>query len=254
MSPDRVIYSFVLGWVVLLAVLIALDWLGNPNRGSFRPKGDRAPRDRRTRRAERTRRRLENDASVRTALRDAYGASSLRLTWTGDHETRVRQVDDALVVDELSDAVDVGWREVATLDRTLVMGDPLPNPEELAAPDPKEEESEAEIVAGEGAEGGEPGADTDQPTRSRGWRVGGDPLSLTARGGEPAPATIRTRVWKNHGASSGWSDENRALLRGGKAPRRTNPITGRNERAVVDIDTGRATWGSEPTDPFEVGS
>ena len=53
MSPDRIIYSFVLGWVVLLAVLIALDWLGNPNRGTFRPKGDRPPRDRGTRRSTR---------------------------------------------------------------------------------------------------------------------------------------------------------------------------------------------------------
>jgi len=242
MSPDRVIYSFVLGWVVLLAVLIALDWLGNPNRGAFRPKGDRPPRDRLTRKAERSRRRLENDASVRAALRDAYGASSLRLTWTGDHESKVRQVDDALVVDENHDAVEVGSREVTTIDRTIVTGDPLPNLDETPPAD-----AEADIEAAD-----DTATDSEPDERPRGWRVGGDPLSLTAKGGEPAPATIRTRVWKNYGASGGWGDDNRELLRAGKAPRRTNPITGRNERAVVDVDTGQASWGSEPIDPFEV--
>jgi len=253
MSPDRVIYSFVLGWVVLIAVLIALDWLGNPNRGAFRPKGDRPPRDRQTRKAERTRRRLEEDASVRAALRDAYGASSLRLTWDREAEIQARQLDDALIVDERS-AVDVASREVVALDHTLVAGDPLPNPDELP-PDPdsaveldtdaeamseSEPEAEAEAVA----------EDAPEPERSRGWRVGGHPLSLTARGTEPAVDTIRTRVWKNHGAAGAWSDENRALLAAGRAPRRVNPITGRTERAVVDIDTGRASWGSVPVDPF----
>jgi hypothetical protein len=216
MSPDRVIYSFVLGWVVLLAVLIALDWMGNPNRGTFRPKGERPPRDRAARKAERKRRRLEEDASVRAALRDAYGASSLRLTWTTEHESKARELDDALIVDERADAVDVGSREVVTVDRTLVVGDPLPNVAE----------------------------------RSRGWKVGGDPLSLTAKGDEPAAGTVRTRVWKNHGASGAWSEENRARLDAGKPPRRVNPITGRHEQAVVDVETGRASWGNEPTDPF----
>ena len=31
-----------------------------------------------------------------------------------------------------------------------------------------------------------------------------------------------------------------------------NPLPGRNERAVVDVDTGRASGGSDPVDPFEV--
>lgn len=279
MSPDRVVYSFVVGWVVLLAILIALDWLGNPNRGSFRPKGERPPRDRATRRAERIRRRLEEDASVRAALRDAYGASSLRLTWTGDHETRARQLDDALIVDEIADAVDVESREVATIDRTVVMGDPLPNvAEELPArDDDTEDPADAETLADSEAVADsddsddsddsedrqaatddgrdpEPGTPTEEPTpvRPRGWRVGTDPLALTAKGAEPAPATVRTRVWKNHGADGAWSEENRERLVAGKAPRRVNPITGRNERAVVDVDTGRASWGSDPVDPFEV--
>jgi hypothetical protein len=273
MSPDRVIYSFVLGWVVLIAVLIALDWLGNPNRGAFRPKGERPPRDRLTRREERSRRRLENDASVRAALRDAYGASSLRLTWTGDHETRARQLDDALVVEPLDGSLEVASRDITAIDRTLAIGDPLPNltelpPEEPAtddATDPDDDSAPSEAAApvdGADADPSEPeSADiADSPdddpappepaVRSRGWRVGGDALALTAKGDEPAPATIRTRVWKNHGASAGWSDENRQLLRAGKAPRRVNPVTGRSERAIVDVETGRASWGSEPVDPF----
>ena len=276
MSPDRVVYSFVVGWVVLLAILIALDWLGNPNRGSFRPKGERPPRDRATRRAERIRRRLEEDASVRAALRDAYGASSLRLTWTGDHETRARQLDDALIVDEIADAVDVESREVATIDRTIVTGDPLPNVAE--APPARDEHTEepedgedgevtevtadTEITAdGQGAAADaddvrdpepDPPSEEPAPERPRGWTVGTDPLALTAKGAEPAPATVRTRVWKNHGADGAWTEENRERLVAGKAPRRVNPITGRNERAVVDVDTGRATWGSDPVDPFEV--
>lgn len=130
MSPDRVIYSFVLGWVLLLAVLIALDWLGNPNRGTFRPKGDRPPRDRGTRRSERARRRLEEDAAVRASLRDAYGASSLRFSWTSEHERRARLLDDALVIEERSDTVDVASLEIDTIDRSLVIGDPLPNIDE----------------------------------------------------------------------------------------------------------------------------
>jgi hypothetical protein len=227
MSPDRVIFSFVLGWVVLLAVLIALDWLGNPNRGAFRPKGDRPPSDRATRRTERVRRRLEDDASVRAALRDAYGASSLRFTWTSEHETRARQLDDALVVDELHGAVDVTSREVASIDRTTAIGDPLPNVDETDA------------------------ADEDDARPARGWSIGGDPLSLTARGTTPAPGTIRSRVWKNHGLGGAWSEQNRSLLAAGKAPRRVNPINGRHERAAVDVDTGRASWGSEPVDPFD---
>ncbi|MEZ5247400.1 MAG: hypothetical protein R2707_20095 [Acidimicrobiales bacterium] len=235
MSPDRVVYSFVLGWIVLLAVLIALDWLGNPNRGAFRPKGERPPNDRATRKAERARRRLEDDASVRAALRDAYGASSLRFTWTSEHETRARQLDDALVVDERI-AVDVTSREIASIDRTAIIGDPLPNIDGADEPDDDEADEADDDV------------DDDEP--APGWSVGGDPLALTARGTEPAPGTIRSRVWKNHGLVGAWSEENRSRLAAGKAPRRVNPITGRHERAAVDIETGRASWGSEPIDPF----
>ena len=249
MSPDRIVYSFVLGWVVLLTVLIALDWLGNPNRGTFRPKGERPPRDRETRRAERARRRLEEDASVRAALRDAYGASSLRLTWNREHEQRARTLDDALVIDERADTVDVVSREVGTVDRTLVIGDPLPNVEErYDGPD-----EALPIDAPEDVAPDEEPPEDDPPSaeRSRGWNLGDDPFALTARGTKPAPGTIRSRVWKNHAIDGAWDEENRARLAAGKAPRRVNPFTGTQERATVDLDTGRARWGSDPVDPFE---
>lgn len=231
MSPDRVIYSFVLGWVVLLAVLIALDWLGNPNRGTFRPKGDRTPRDRGARRSTRARRRLEEDAAVRAALRDAYGASSLRFTWTSEHERRARLLDDALVVEERVGTVDVASREIDRIDRTLVIGDPLPNLDERI--DEK------------------PGNVTADPGPARGWNTGDDPLAPTARGSAPTPTTVRRRVWKNHADRGGWSAQNQTRLAAGKAPRRMNPLTGEQERAVVDLETGRASWGGDPVDPFE---
>jgi hypothetical protein len=254
MSPDRVVYSFILGWVVLITVLIALDWLGNPNRGGFRPKGERPSRGRAARRAERRRRRLESDAAVRATLRDAYGASSLRLTWSGSQEDRARQVDDALVVVEpVGDIVDASSREVVGLDHTAIIGDPLPNVEE-DPPDVSGSLDEPDTSAEPEATEATTEIDNDpspiETVRPVGWKVGVDPLALTARGEEPAPATIRSRVWKNHGASGSWDPENLARLRAGKPPRRTNPMTGRVERASVDVTTGRATWGTEPVDPF----
>lgn len=166
---------------------------------------------------------------MRAALRDAYGASSLRLTWSTDQEARARQVDDALVVEERADTVEVASREVATIDRTLVIGDPLPNIDEA----PAATETASDIKA------------------PRGWKVGDDPLASTAKGTTPTAGTIRSRVWKNHGAGGAWDDENRARLSAGRPPQRTNPITGARERAVVDIETGRASWPGEPVDPFD---
>lgn len=231
MSPDRVIYSFVLGWVVLLAVLIVLDWLGNPNRGTFRPKGDRPPRDRGTRRSERARRRLEEDAAVRAALRDAYGASSLRISWTSEHERRARLLDDALVIEERADTVDVGSLEIDTIDRSLVIGDPLPN---IGA---RIDENSGNVPA--------------DPSPARGWNTGDDPLAPTARGSAPTRATERRRLRKNHAGQGGWSAQNRDQLAAGEAPRRENPLSGEQERAVVDLDIGRASWADDPVDPFE---
>jgi hypothetical protein len=243
MSHDRIIYSFVLGWILLITAMIFLDWLGNPNRGGFRPKGERPGGDRDTRRAARARRRLEEDATVRAALRDAYGASSLRLTWTSEHEDNVRQIDDSLIVEADPDVVEVGSREVVTANCAQVVGDPLPN---LA----KEELTEEELTEEEAADEYEPDAEPEPEPRARGWKVGGDPLSLTAKGNEPAAATIRQRVWKNQALQDGWSDDNRAALKAGKPPRRTNPITGLVERAAVHVKTGKPSWGRDPLDPF----
>ena len=241
MSPDRVVYSFILGWVVLIAVVIVLDWLGNPNRGGFRPKGERQPRDRSARKSERRRHRLENDAAVRAALRDAYGASSLRLTWSGAQEDRSRQVDDALVVTEPADNVlDAASHEVVPMDHTAVFGDALPNLEEVPPDQP-------EIAASTDVETDDD-RHADAPTT--GWSQGGDPLALTGRGTVPVPTTIRRRVWKNHAVTGSWDTENLARLRAGRPPLRTNPITGRIERATADAETGRASWGGEPLDPF----
>ncbi len=228
MSPDRVVYSFILGWIVLLAVLIVLDWLGNADRGIFRPKGERPSGSFRSRRLKRRRSRAERDASVRATLRDAYGASSLRLTWTRRQESAVREVDDTLVVADLligDEVVEVASREIATIMYTAVVGDPLPNPEERPP---------------------EPGP----ATPPRGWRVGIDPLALTPGGNSPKATTIRARVWKNHLATGGWTDVNVERLRAGRAPTRTNPISGCVETANVDISTGTASWGDEPLDPF----
>lgn len=283
MSADRVVYSMVLGWVLLVGVLIVLDWLGNPNRGSFRPKGDRRIRPRGLRRVDRARRRLEDDAAVRATLRDAYGASSMRLSWSGDKEAQVRAVDDSLVVRDLDErvgVVDVGSRELPAIDYTAIDGDPLPNLEELE-PTPDDEEprpdgrddGEETAAADDGDPGDQDPDDDDRgdeepgdrdrdeddaapdPVSDRpvGWRVGVDPLALTSRGTEPSPTTIRQRVWKNLGTQPGWDDDNIERLRAGKPPRRRNPITGKDERAIVDVDTGTASWGSEPIDPFAPG-
>ena len=97
LSGDRVIYSFVVIWAIAGAVWITLDWLGNPNRGRFHPKGDRYEGSRGERREARRRQKAEDDAAVRATLRDAYGASSLRLSWTKAREAAAIDADEELV-------------------------------------------------------------------------------------------------------------------------------------------------------------
>ena len=254
MTPDRLVFSFVIGWVVLIAVLIVLDWLGNPDRGGFRPKGDRPPRGCRTRQHRRSRKRLEEDAAVRATLRDAYGASSLRLTWTRALEDAVRKADDTLVVPEgvsPDDVLDVASVPVEPTDYTAVMGDPLPNVDEL--------ENKPDLAGADTDDDTEPDPlpdSDDEPELQKdprtivGWRVGVHPLARTRSGAAPSAATIRTRVWKNHAAGH-WDAENAERLRAGRAPRRLNPITGANETAKVDIASGTAEWPGAATDPFE---
>lgn len=154
MPTDRFIYWFILGWVVLIALLILLDWLADPSRGSFRPKGDRQAPDRATRRAERRRRRLEEDSSIRATLRDAYGASSLRLGWDREQEERARELDDALIVSDLAPhVVDTPSREVTGTSPEsepdggpepdpIPQSDPIPEPDPESGPDPSSGEDD----------------------------------------------------------------------------------------------------------------
>lgn len=253
MSPDRVVYSFVIGWVVLILVVILLDWLGNPDRGGFRPKGERPPREFRLRRRERRRAKLEEDAAVRATLRDAYGASSLRLTWTRALENAVREADDALVVPEgatRDDVLEVSSAEVITADYTAAVGDPLPNLDEAEVSSEPEPEPAPEAEPGTAAEA-EAEREGDAP--AVGWTVGADPLVPTRTGRPPSATTVRARAWKNHG-DGGWGADNRERVRAGKPPKRRNPVTGSSEMARVDVDTGTASWPDPPVDPFELDS
>jgi hypothetical protein len=118
----------------------------------------------------------------------------------------------------------------------------MPNIEETPTP----ETVPAETVPAETVP-----AETETQEPARGWTVGGDPLVLTAKGDEPAAATVRSRVWKNLGTLPGWTEQNLERLSAGKAPLRKNPVTGVEERAIVDIASGQAFWGDEPIDPFE---
>ncbi len=227
LSGDRVVYSFVSIWVVSMVVWIALDWLGNPNRGRFRPKGDRYEGTRPERREARRRQRAEDDAAIRATLRDAYGASSLRLAWNRKREAA---------------AIDA--------DEELVRPDPRPVPER--DPDP--------VLLGVFNEAGvEPLLGTYDPQRPfvvepampRGrWRRGDDPLMLSRNGRPPSAATVRARVWKNHADDPMWGIANGDRMRNGKPPRRYNPLTGKAETAVVDLTTARPGWKGDLVDPF----
>lgn len=271
MSADRVVYSFVLAWIALIAALVVLDWLGNPNRGSFRPKGDTNFRDRDARKADRERQRLDDDALVRSTLRDAYGASSLRLGWSGDDEDLVRQLDDTLILDDLPDhVVDADSRVIATSEPDNATSEPDrtdPAGPDPAGPDPTSSDTDAHDLspvgddsdpdeqpedagpASNGSGDTEPGP---QPTAlPGGWRLGDDPLALTAKGTPPAPATVRSRVWKNLATDTAWSTDNQERMQRGLPPIRTNPVTGDIERAGVDVETGQPSWGDDPLDPFD---
>jgi len=223
LSGDRVVYSFVSIWVIAMAVWIALDWLGNPNRGRFRPKGDQFTGTWPERREARRRQRAEDDAAVRATLRDAYGASSLRLGWNRRREAAAIDADEG-----------------------LVRPDPRPIPE---LP-----------VLGVFSEAGvEPLLGTYDPDRSfvpepampRGrWRTGEHPLMLSRAGKPPTAATVRSRVWKNHAGNPMWNHTNQNRMRAGKPPQRFNPLTGKLETAVVDLTTARPGWRGQLADPF----
>ena len=228
LSGDRVVFSFVSVWVISMVVWIVLDWLGNPNRGRFRPKGDRFEGTRPERREARRRQRAEDDAAIRATLRDAYGASSLRLAWNKKREAA---------------AIDA--------DEELVRPDPRPLP-----PRPRRLPALLGVFNEAGVEPLLGTYDPDrpfvpEPAMPRGrWQRGDDPLMLSRTGKPPSAATVRSRVWKNHADDAMWGTVNSDRMRNGKPPKRFNPVTGRSETAVVDLTTARPGWKGDLTDPF----
>lgn len=233
LDGDRVIYTFVLAWVVAGGIWVVLDWLGNPSRGAFKPKGERYQGSWRERRDARRRKAQEDDAAIRTTLRDAYGISSLRVGWNRGRETRVLESDDLLVRTRL---VPTPKRK-----RRLFVRLPELGPEELLDP--------AEPVLATYDES-RPIAVPDPILPQGRWRLGLDPLMRNAQGAAPKTATIRSRVWKNHSDEHHWGAENQDRMRAGKPPRRTNPATGKVEIASVDPVSARPYWRSAAVDPF----
>lgn len=229
LSGDRIVFSFATVWIFAIVVWIALDYLGNPNRGRFRPRGSQFTGTRAERRNAVRRRRAEDDAAVRATLRDAYGASSLRLNWTRAREAR------ALEADEM-----------------LVRPDPRPAPPERRPlrthlPWLRDEFQTEEPLLGTLHE--EPFVAVPQMPRGR-WKRGDDPLQLSTTGKPPTAATVRSRVWKNHCDQVAWGPSNNDRMRAGKPPRRYNPLTGTVELGVVDLRTARPGWRIDLTDPF----
>ncbi len=251
--------AFVLVWVAVIAAWLILDWLGNPNRGSFRPQSDRVDRERVPRREKRALRRDREDATVRTVLRDRYGRSSLRLHWSDDEEASAVDADQDLVTKSFSAAgLDrlAGEPPVESDDKVELYDGWADDAEILLTEDDKEPETEppddAEEI--EVADEQQPEPTPAGAARRAGWTIGDEPLAPTRSGNTPTATTVRARVWKNLAAvaddDANWDDDNRERMRSGKAPRRRNPVTGRPELAVVDTDTGNASWPDTALDPF----
>jgi len=230
LSGDRVVYTFIMAWVLAGLVWLALDWLGNPNRGSFHPKGDQYFGTWRERRDARRLKRAEEDAAVRSTLRDAYGASSLRVLWNKRREA-----------------------EVIDADEMLVRGTPLPPRRRRRVSRIPELDTQSlplrlEVVLATYDEDHPPALTMPLP-RGR-WKVGGSPLMLNSKGDPPTAATVRSRVWKNRADEFVWGEANQARMRSGKPPRRRNPLDGRIEIATVDRDSATPRWRSVAVDPF----
>ncbi len=69
-----------------------------------------------------------------------------------------------------------------------------------------------------------------QCVAKKGWRVGDDIYATTKKGTDPAWSTVRSRFWKNEGATEGAAEkygaENLDRIRAGKAPQRYNADKG----------------------------
>ena len=233
LSGDRIVFSFVSVWAAAILIWIVLDWVGNPNRGRFRPKGEQFDGTRSERRAARIRQRAQDDAAVRATLRDAYGASSLRVTWNRAREAAALEADEMMV-----------------------------RPDPRVAPPAKPALRTHLPWCRDEFQTDEPllGTMTDepfvaQPEMPRGrWRRGDDPLMLSPAGKPPTAATVRSRVWKNHSGQGAWGPTNADRMRGGKPPRRYNPLSGDIEHGVVDLRSARPGWKHDVRDPFASGS
>ncbi len=232
MSGDRVVFSFVMAWVACGVVWLALDWLGNSNRGSFRPKSEQQFGTRKERRDERLLKRAENDAAVRSTLRDAYGASSLRVIWTKRREGETINADEALIrVSPLAPRRRRRRGRIPELDEEIL----TPQVEGLL---PTYDEAHPPKL--------------EMPPRQGRWKTGEDPLMHNRRGAAPTAATLRSRVWKNCAGDTVWGEANQDRMRSGKPPRRHNPVSGRIETASVDLTTAIPMWKSVAIDPFAV--
>jgi len=232
LSGDRVVYTFIMAWVLSGLVWLTLDWLGNPNRGSFRPKGDQYFGTRRERRGARRLKRAEEDAAVRSTLRDAYGASSLRVFWNKRREADVIDADEMLVRGAPQPLRRRRWRRLSRIPELDTQTLPL----RLDVVLPTYDEAHPPALA--------------MPLARGRWKTGGNPLMLNAKGGVPTAATVRSRVWKNRADEFVWGEANQARMHSGKPPRRRNPLDGRIEVATVDRDSATPNWRSVAVDPF----
>jgi len=229
MGDRSITFLFVAVWVGVGSVWILLDWLGNPNRGTFRPAGRRTPRNLRDRWVDHRVQRDRENAAVRSTLREKYGRSSLRLFWNDRREDQAQAADSEQVTDPLL-ASDPPEPELQ-YEPLLLVAD-LSDDQRCAEPEP------------------EPELD---PTTIRGWKVGVHPLALTRAGKVPTAATIRSRVWKNLADISSEIDpDTTQRLMAGKPPKRRNPSTGKTETAKVDLDAALPHWPGETADKFSL--
>jgi hypothetical protein len=94
-ARDNIVRAFVTAWAGVVLVWLILDWVGNPNRGRFRPQGPRRARGIRGRISAWRNNRDASDADIRETLRAVYGKSSLRLGWSTFDETSATAHDEA---------------------------------------------------------------------------------------------------------------------------------------------------------------
>ena len=221
LSGDRVVFSFITVWVIAGAIWIMLDWLGNTSRGRFVPKGDQHHGTRAERLEARRRQRAEDDAAVRSTLRDAYGTSSLRVTWTTAHETVAIDADNQLVRPDPR-------RPSASLREPVRLG--------------TFSESGVEPLLGT--------FDPDMPfvveaTMPRGrWSVGANPLMLSRSGKPPTAATLSAATSATPQRRD--TPQHRASFSGGASSHRS-------KLAVRGLSTASATAVAPfcPRAPFE---